>query len=77
MLMDVVNSVVARSDVNSILEEVMNKCNWTSSLREVWRLLQDDQPLQEAILKKIARQELEMKNEYEECEKNGWRVYQT
>ena len=70
MLMDVVNSVVARSDVNRILEEVMNKCTWISSLREVWRLLQDDRPLQEAILKKIARQELEMKNAYVECEKN-------
>ena len=69
IVMELVNKVVARSDVNRILEEIMKRCTWIISIGEVWRLLQDDQPLQEAIMKKIARQEADLRITYDEIEK--------
>ena len=69
IVMELVNKVVARSDVNRILEEIMKRCTWIISIGEVWRLLQDDQPLQEAIMKKIARQEADLRIAYDEIEK--------
>jgi hypothetical protein len=51
MVMDLVGLVVARSEVDKVMEEVLSKCTWITSIGEVWRLLQDDQPLQEAVKK--------------------------
>ena len=70
MVMDLVGLVVARSEVDKVMEEVLSKCTWIASIGEVWRLLQDDQPLQEAVKKKMARQELDLKVAFKEMEKD-------
>ena len=70
MVKDMIGMVVARSEVDKVMEEVLSKCTWIASIGEVWRLLQDDQPLQEAVKKKMARQELDLKVAFEEMEKD-------
>ena len=58
--MEIVDIVVARSVVGKIMEDVVSMSAWIISIEEVWKMLQDDQPLQEAIRKKKSRQVLEL-----------------
>ena len=48
---DLVGMVVARSEVDKVIEEILSKCTWIASIGEVWRLIQDDQQLQEEARK--------------------------
>ena len=47
MVNDLKGMSVARSEVDKVMEEVLTKCTWIAFIRDVWRLLKDDQPLQE------------------------------
>ena len=52
LVMEMVDVVVARSVVSKVIEDVLSRSAWIISIEEVWRLLQDDQPLQAAVRKK-------------------------
>ena len=54
---ELVESVVSRSVVGKLLEEVVTRSAWRTQINQVWRLLEYDQPLQDIIRKKMERQE--------------------
>ena len=70
LVMEMVDVVVARSVVSKVIEDVLSRSAWIISIEEVWRLLQDDQPLQAAVRKKMDRNELEVSRAMEDIVKD-------
>jgi hypothetical protein len=66
MVKELVESVVSRSVVGKLLEEVVTRSAWRTQINQVWRLLEYDQPLQDIIRKKMERQEAEHRRVFEE-----------
>ena len=62
---EMVNSVEARSEVNKIVDMVLDRSVWRIRIFEVWSLLEEDKNLQAVVMKKILRQEKEKREEME------------
>ena len=66
IMKELVDGVVVRSAVDKVLEEVFFRRQWRVKINKVWRMFEDDHPLQEFVKKKKATQELELSEMVEE-----------
>ena len=73
MVKELVESVVSRSVVGKLLEEVVTRSAWRTQINQVWRLLEYDQPLQDIIRKKMERQEAEHRRWSGMTESRKWK----
>ena len=51
IMKELVDGVVARSAVDKVIEEVIYRSQWRVRINQVWRMLEDDCPLQEVVKK--------------------------
>lgn len=66
ILGEVIGGTMATSAVGKVLDLVMQRSFWRIQVAEIWRRLEDDKELQDAIVKKVQRQEKCMTDQHKE-----------